>query len=269
MMDPEAIANGQSSTAVNEMTPAQRLQGKHNVDMAHPVIVGGVEDTKDAVHPPSSKQSESDSLSLPVRVPMGEPISEKAAGKQKESSLSGASPGNKVQVLPAALDTRSEEAFPALKAGPKPQPSNPISMAWGSKKPASVGYAQPNGVDKDGPMAVDNPSRASTPASGILTPDPANLSAAQSRGIPMPRIPLPGRHSEHSERIQFSPSQLLPRDQLKRPLQDLIRAINKRSKATVQLKPGPNKTIFFEATGPPSATRQALIDVAREAGSKV
>ena len=90
---------------------------------------------------------------------------------------------------------------------------------------------------------------------------------SQSRGSTIPQyISMPGRHTE---RIQFAPSQLLPRDQLRKPLQEVLRGINKRSKATVEMKPGPNNTIIFEGTGPVDATRQALRDVAREVGSKV
>lgn len=78
-------------------------------------------------------------------------------------------------------------------------------------------------------------------------------------------MPIPGRNSEQ---IQFAPSQLLPRSQLKKPLQDILRSINKGSKANVEMKTGPNGNIIFRGTGPIDATRQALKDLAKEVGSK-
>ena len=77
---------------------------------------------------------------------------------------------------------------------------------------------------------------------------------------------MPGRHSE---RVQFAPSQLLPRKEMKKPLQDVLRDINKKSKAMVEMKPGPGGVIYFEGKGPVDAVRQALKDVAKEVGSKV
>ena len=79
-------------------------------------------------------------------------------------------------------------------------------------------------------------------------------------------MPMPGRHSET---IQFAPSQLLARDQLKKPLQETLRAINKRSKANLEMKPGMNGSFIFQGTGPVDATRQALKDLAKEVGSRV
>lgn len=82
----------------------------------------------------------------------------------------------------------------------------------------------------------------------------------------MPHMALPGRHTE---RIQFAPSQLLPKDKMKKPLQEVVRGINKKSKAKVEIKPGPNGVIIFEGIGPVDAARQALKDLAKEVGSTV
>lgn len=266
-MATEAAANGGSSVAVDNLTPAQRLQEKHNLNTVHPVTLEETVDEEDLAHPPPSKYSAPELQPQPVLVPAFEPILEKAANKQVDKPGSGANSRGTRQETKVALDTKSEEAFPALGGGPKSQAPNPLATAWGSKKPMSVGHFQPNGLHENSPSSADASPRASTPVTDTLTPDLVNASGtSQGRGLPMPRIPIPGKHSE---RIQFSPSQLLPRDQLKRPVPDMLRAINKRSKATVQFKPGPNGTVFFEAVGPPDATRQALIDVAREVGSKV
>lgn len=77
---------------------------------------------------------------------------------------------------------------------------------------------------------------------------------------------LPGKYTD---KIQFHPSQLVPRKDLKKPLNDIIRDINKRSKAKLEYKPGgPGGFITFEATGPQDAVRQSLKDIANEVGSK-
>lgn len=170
------------------------------------------------------------------------------------------------------IDTKSDEAFPSLGAGPKPRTAATVSSAWGAKKPASVAKASMNGVNGHAPdpSMSSTSSRASTPASGMLTPSSVAASATPqsslSRG-PTPQIlSMPGRHTE---RIQFAPSQLLPRNQLKKPILDVLRDINKRSKATVEMRPGPGGVINFEGRGPTDAVRQALRDVAKELGSKV
>ena len=77
---------------------------------------------------------------------------------------------------------------------------------------------------------------------------------------------LPG---QHAERVQFAPSQLTPRSELKKPVQDTLRDINKRSKARVTMSTGPGGMIIFEGTGPVEAVRHALKQVAQELGSKV
>jgi len=77
---------------------------------------------------------------------------------------------------------------------------------------------------------------------------------------------IPGKHME---RISFSPKQLTPRQQLKKPVNDIIRDINRRSKAKLEYKSGPGGTVVFESTGPVDAVRQSLKEIADEVGSKV
>lgn len=83
----------------------------------------------------------------------------------------------------------------------------------------------------------------------------------------VPRImSLPGKHMEQ---LRLAPSQMLPRDQLKKPLRDILRDISKRSKANVDLRGGPGGSVIFEGKGSVDAVRQALKDVAQQVGSKV
>ncbi|KAL6709878.1 hypothetical protein ACN47E_000663 [Coniothyrium glycines] len=155
-------------------------------------------------------------------------LSEKAAGKQKAEDAPAAP-------KKPALNTSSEEAFPAL--GPaKPRAQVP-APTWG-KKPAAV---TSNGVNG----AAGNNARTSSPA--------------------LPTMNIPGKHTE---RISFSPRQLTPRQQLKKPVNDIIRDINRRSKAKLEYKQGPGGTVVFESTGPVEAVRESLKEIANEVGSK-
>jgi hypothetical protein len=77
---------------------------------------------------------------------------------------------------------------------------------------------------------------------------------------------LPGRYSEQ---IQLHPSVMTPRKDLKKPVAEILREINKRSKANVEMKSGPGGVIVFEGTGPVDAVRIALKEVANQLCAKV
>lgn len=160
------------------------------------------------------------------------PLSDKAAGKQKADDASSSS-------KKPALNTSSEEAFPAL--GPvKPRAQASVAPTWG-KKPASV---TSNGV---------NGNHAS------------GTSAPAGRGPALPSMSIPGKHTE---RISLASHQVAPRGELKKPISEIVRDINRRSKANLEYKQAPG-ALIFEATGSVEAVRQALKEVANEVGSKV
>lgn len=265
-MATEPIVNGGSSTAPENMSAAERLKAKHEADAAHHPMVEDVIDEEDIVHPPPSMQIAAEQKSMPAQAKATEPMSEKAAGKQKAREDPVPSVVDTKSDGFPSLNTQSEEAFPALGGGPKAATPASTPMAWGARKPPSV-HAGANGINGHAPVSSMASSRASTPTSGMATPASANPTIApQPRGLSMPQMAIPGRHSE---RIQFAPSQLLPRDKMKKPLQEVLRGINKKSKAKVEMKPGPNGVIIFEGTGPVDAARQALKDLAKEVGSTV
>ena len=248
------------------LTAAERLQQKHEAHAAHGPMVEDVVDEEDIAHPPPSMRLAPESEPTHNAVEQAQPMSEKAAGKQKARDEPGTAPARSKVNGAASFNAQDQEAFPALGSGPKAPPPAPAAMAWGAKKPSSL-HAGANGANGSAAPSSMSSSRASTPTSGLMTPASNNASRGpQPRGLSMPQqMPMPGRHSE---RIQFAPSQLLPRDQLKKPLQDILRSINKSSKAKVERKSGPNGNIVFESTGPIDAARQALKDLAREVGSK-
>lgn len=218
-MASEAVA----SSATEGLTPAQKLMEQHD----HHVQVEDVVDEEDIAHPPPSAKATSDAS-----------LSEKAAGKQKAESAAPRKP---------ALNTSSEEAFPALGAV-KPRAQAPVAPTWG-KKPVSV---TSNGVNGG--------------AAGVSAPAPGASQPGPGRGPALPSMNIPGKHTE---RISFSPHQLTPRQQLKKPVNDIIRDINRRSKAKLEYKSGPSGTVIFESTGPVEAVRQTLKEIANEVGSKV
>lgn len=243
-MSSEAV---NSSSAAEGLTPAQKLMERHE----HHPTVEDVVDEEDVAHPPPppSAPLKTDASDAPATT-----LSEKAAGKQKVEDAPAPSKKSPANV---SLNTASEEAFPAL--GPvKPRAPASVPPAWG-KKPASVST---NGVNGSGLTPSTTTSRASTPASGMGTP----VSMPVGRGPALPTMALPGKHMEQ---ISFHPSQLIPRQQLKKPLNDIIRDINKRSKAKLEHKSGPGGLVLFQATGPVDAVRQSLKDIANEIGSKV
>ena len=259
-MAADPTPNGMSSAPSDGMSAAEKLQAKHEASATQNPMVEDVVDEDDIQHPPPSMHAAPPAEIKPSPAEHVEPLSEKAAGKRKADVENTALSAN--QSKPAPLNTFSEEAFPALGSGPKPAAQASAAMAWGAKKP-SVVHAGANGTNGHNPSLTS--SRASTPTSGVLTPSTTN-SNPQARGLSMPhRMPIPGRNSEQ---IQFAPSQLLPRNQLKKPLQDVLRSINKSSKANIEMKTGPNGNIIFRGTGPVDATRQALKELAKEVGSK-
>ena len=248
------------------MTAAERLQQKHEANAAHGPMIEEVLDEEDLAHPPPSMHLAPESAPTHDPVEQTVPKSEKAAGKQKARDEPAQTPATSKVNGVASFDAQDHEAFPALGSGPKAPAPVPAAMAWGAKKPSSL-HTGANGANGNAAPSSMSSSRASTPTSGLMTPASNSASRGpQTRGLSMPQqMPMPGRHSE---RIQFAPSQLLPRDQLKKPLQDVLRSINKSSKAKVEMKSGPNGNIIFEGTGPIDAARQALKDLAKEVGSK-
>ncbi|KAK7398660.1 hypothetical protein QQX98_011964 [Neonectria punicea] len=158
------------------------------------------------------------------------PVSAKAAGKQPQGPKS-------------ALDTQSHELFPELGA-PKGKSAN-VAPIWGAKNTAN---GKSNGAASNGP------SRSSTPASGADTPKNA-----------MPSMLIPGRNVET---VTLDPQYIMPRAQLKRPIADTIKDINRKSRANITMGTSSNGRLKFDATGPQDVAQQALKDLVFQIGTK-
>lgn len=250
-MASEATTNGVGASTEG-LSAAEKLQQQHELkeaqEKAHKATV---EDAEDEDAAPTAAAAGSATSTDPSRMatPSADPApGSKAAGKQpaKEKPAASRPP----------LDTQSEELFPALGA-PKAPAAAPTSM-W-SKKPATVGKAA-NGIANSN-AATNASSRSSTPASGILTPG----STAPSQRGPVPQMNLPGRYTEQ---VSLHSSMMTPSNQRKKPLQDILRDINKRSRAHVEMKPGPGDSLTFHGTGPVDDVRMALKEVANQLCSK-
>ncbi|KAL5350737.1 hypothetical protein ACLOAV_004306 [Pseudogymnoascus australis] len=237
------VANGTSI----ELSAAQKLMQKHE---AHNPTIEDVVDEEDVIKHGEAPKSTSvleavDDVqeAVPTWAPT---VSAKAAGKQKATE--------QPEKEKAGLDTRSHELFPELGGG-KAQNAPSVASIWSGKKPAVVSDKGLNGTNGSTPH-----ENGSGPTSGAATP----TSASTPSGGPG-NFSIPGRHSE---RISLAPNQLLPRNQMKRPLADVLKDINRKSKATVTVTTGNAGLLWFSAVGPQDACRQALKDVVEQIGAK-
>ncbi|RFN55698.1 hypothetical protein FIE12Z_33 [Fusarium flagelliforme] len=154
-----------------------------------------------------------------------------------EASSSAEAPAPKPAPKPASktLDTQSHELFPELGA-PKGKAAN-VAPIWGAKTA--------NGAASNGG------SRSSTPASGAATPN-------------KPMV-IPGRNVET---VTLDPQYIMPRGQLKRPIPDIIKDINRKSRANVTMATSTNGRYKFDATGPQDVAQQALKDLVAQIGTR-
>ncbi|KAI1374506.1 putative RNA binding effector protein Scp160 [Hypoxylon crocopeplum] len=171
----------------------------------------------------------------PEKPSWGQTMSAKTAGKQPTHEST-------------SLDTQSHEAFPELGV-PKPATASKsnISPIWGGAKGA-------NGKANGTSWSTNGTPRTSTPASGMSTPT----------GVPPP-VSIPGRNVET---VLLESRYIMPRTQLKRPIPDIVKDINRKSRAVISMVPAPSGHLKFEATGPQDKAQQALRDLVQQIGLK-
>ncbi|KAI0477860.1 RNA binding effector protein Scp160 [Xylariaceae sp. FL0804] len=148
---------------------------------------------------------------------------------------------------PSSLDTMSQEAFPALGVPKAAAPKNNFPPIWAGAKGL-------NGNANGTSWSTNGTPRASTPASGVSTPT----------GVPPP-VSIPGRNVET---LNLPSNSVLPRNQLRRPIPDILKDINRKSRANISMLPGPSGHLKFEATGPQDKAQQALRDLVNQIGVK-
>lgn len=219
------------ASATENLSAAEKLQLEHaQAAEGHHVTVEEVPDEDLGSHHPSAGPTESSALS------------EKAAGKQREITTAP-SPAKA-----SKLDIQSQELFPELGA-PKAQATKNVPK-WGA---ANILSTNGNGA------AAATANGAATPSSGTATPNAKSTSS----GVPLVR--LPGRYTEI---LNLEPQELKPREQLRRPLAQILQDINRTSRAQVKSVPAARGQ-RFEVVGPQEAAQQALKELVKQIGSTV
>jgi len=229
------------SPSQNGLTPAQRLQQAHEATESHQPSIEDVPDGEDIAHPPASAGVPKPIADPDISMINGGAMSAKIMGKQRadDGTVSDVSQQVKNRTPAVALDTSSDEAFPALG----PARVAPVASTWGSRPAA----ARTNG-----------PSSNAAPANNT-TRTPASLGQRPSHGVS-----IPGRYTEDMR----MPSDQMRTD-LKRPIADVLKDINRKSKAKVDMKRSAGHVIF-QGQGPNVETvHEVLREVAAQLGQKV
>uniref|UniRef100_A0A8H7TPT7 K Homology domain-containing protein n=1 Tax=Bionectria ochroleuca TaxID=29856 RepID=A0A8H7TPT7_BIOOC len=76
---------------------------------------------------------------------------------------------------------------------------------------------------------------------------------------------IPGRNVES---ITLEPQDVMPRGQLRRPIADIIKDINRKSRANISMGGASNGRLKFDATGPQDVAQQALKDLVSQIGTR-
>jgi hypothetical protein len=257
-MNGVSAANGGDSSG---LSLAQKMMMQHEqndrANSSHKPAIEEVVDEEDVAHPATHTTLPGPVLEVvdDVEKPEWVKQAEKAAEKEKVVEKP-----EKKKTQP--LDLKSDEAFPSL-GGPKP--ATPSATMWGAKPPSISRPAGTNGHSNG--YASSASSRASTPASGNRTP--ASAAPVRLRG-PGGQLQLPGRTNQQSvETITLLPEQLTPRTQLKKPAGEILRDIQTRTKASLQMSTSGNGMATFIVKGSPEAVRSAIRDIGKEFGLKV
>ncbi|KAL2146738.1 hypothetical protein VTI28DRAFT_2573 [Corynascus sepedonium] len=128
--------------------------------------------------------------------------------------------------------------FPELGGAPKPAAN--VAPVWVARGPGSS-------------------APGSGPASGASTPVPGTTAA--------PNLSIPGQNKEY---LLLHPDDILPREQLKRPLPDIVKDFNRKSRAQIKIVPHAENMLRIEATGPKGdSTTQSLKDFVGLIGAKL
>lgn len=235
-----ATKNSANSNA--GLSQAQILMQKHVAPSqeSHNPTVEEVPDEEDLKH---GVQSGSSSFLEPTgdsEPGWGTPMSSKAAGKQKENPPAK----EKMQTI----DLNSEQSFPGLGGGaPKP--------AQARNAPGWPKFNGANGASTNGSSTPGS----STPKSGANTP-PAVSSAP--RGGP---LSLAGQIQ--APLLALQKNEVLPRNQLKKPLPDLLKDINKKLRTNVTMTTGEGGVLEFrETSNQKEAIKQQAI---KELGTQI
>ncbi|SPQ23207.1 a8852464-1541-4619-8e94-c6269f546201 [Thermothielavioides terrestris] len=173
-----------------------------------------------------------------------------ATASEAHASSSNSTPAGGAAKQKANLATDSHEVFPEL-GGAASKPAANVPPVWAARTNANGktnGASPANGT----PMASAPPSGATTPTGPAL------------RGAPS--LSIPGRNVEY---MILEAQHVLPRAQLKRPLADIVKDFNRKSRAQIKVITQPDNKVRVEATGPSEIATQALKDFVALIGTKL
>ncbi|KAL2018258.1 hypothetical protein VTK56DRAFT_1012 [Thermocarpiscus australiensis] len=175
---------------------------------------------------------------------------EDANDDELPSKPTGSAEASKPPSTEPASEKLKAQEFPELGGtAPKPVPS--VAPIWAAK-------SNVNGK-ANGSSPATGTSATSTPPSGVTTPTPPALHGP-------PSLSIPGRNVEY---MLLEPNHVLPRAQLKRPLPDIVKDFNRKSRAQVKVITQPDGKVRVEATGPRDVATQALKDFIGLIGTKL
>lgn len=199
-------------------------------------------------------------------------------GVSRETSHESAATKPQPPVV-APLDIQSDESFPSLGSassmskGKRPAQS---TNQWAKSPPRnppqmSTARATSNGGVNGAGRHFDQlkiPSGVSSlgmspPSSGSGTP----RAASPWIGAPRPVV-LPGQQAQVTEKLDLPAGLLIPREQLKKPLAEVIKAIMIRTKTSIQVSTSATRITTFLIRGSPQNVAMARRDVAKELGAR-
>ncbi|KAL1838701.1 hypothetical protein VTJ49DRAFT_2291 [Mycothermus thermophilus] len=159
-------------------------------------------------------------------------------------------PAVKAAQTKAPPSTDSLELFPELGGSANKSPAN-LAPVW----PAKAGA---NGRSNGASPVAGTPD-VSAPPSGAATP---RLGVSSNP----PKLSIPNQYSEF---FLINKNEIRPRSELKRPLADLVRDFNRKSRAQIKVAPHADDVLRIEVTGPKGeATTKALKDFVALIGTK-
>ena len=264
----DAAATGESSVNTEGMTPAQRLQAKHEAAEKakhipaeyHKASVEDVLDDTDLAQGKSKAAAAApvvagdDVNGISTSNGDAGEMSETAKGKRKAQDAS-----SQVNLL----DTQSEELFPSLGGGPKAR-TIPGSGAWGKQGAAPSPRMGPHG-NMNGlpsvPSAIS--SGRSTPISGVATPASPTGYNTQRRNAPSV-VSLPGRHTQQLILLNSEIDK-------GRSLQSILDDIKRRLRVEIQTRETMTQghgSLTFTVSGQSEQVKQAVSRISKELASR-
>lgn len=237
-----------------QLTAAQKLKLKH--EEGHKATIEEVPDEEDLRHTPepiSSSVLESTEEPAPSgKWPATATMSAKAAGKQKEQAPAKA----------PVLDMESTKSFPGLGGTVPVPPAQLKPRTWVTASSPAAPKATNEGANGK------STNGSSTPKSGVNTP-PSTTSYPILQGQANPVAA-----NQQPPILKLRKDQVLPRNQLKKPLAEILKDINKKYRTNLTISTGEGGILEFKEAylgAPPkdSTRNQALKDLGTQIGAKV